>query len=145
MRALIPGNGLTTIRREMDRLFDRLWENDEPGGRVLGEWSPPLDLSESKDGFVVKMEIPGLDAKDVKISLQDQVLTVSGERKKEEEKKDERFYRMERSYGAFVRSVRLPSQVDEKKVEAVFTNGLMTITMPKTETGKGFVVPIKPA
>lgn len=144
MRALIPGNGLTTIRREMDRLFDRLWENDEPG-RVLGEWAPPLDLSESKDAFVVKMEIPGLDAKDVKISLQDQILTISGERKREEEKKDERFYRMERSHGAFVRSVRLPSQVDEKKVEAVFANGLMTITMPKTETGKGFVVPIKPA
>lgn len=144
MRALLPGNGLTTLRNEMDRLFDRLWEGDIPE-RTLSEWTPLLDLSENKDAFIVKMEIPGMDPKEIKLSLQDQVLTVSGERKKEEEKKEERFYRIERSYGAFTRSIRLPVPVEEAKVNAVFTHGLLTITMPKSEMGKGVMVPIKAA
>ena len=143
MRALLPGNGLTTLRNEMDRLFDRLWEGDVPG--TMGEWTPVLDFSETKESFLMKMEVPGIDPKDIKVSLQDHVLTISGERKKEEEEKDERFYRLERSYGTFTRSIRLPMAVDEKKVNAVFKDGVLSISIPKVEAGKGVFVPIKTA
>lgn len=144
MKALLPGNGLTVLRDEMDRLFDRMWEGDFPS-RALGEWTPVLDFSETKEFFIVKMEVPGMDPKDIKISLQDHVLTMSGERKKVEEEKDERFYRLERSYGAFTRSIRLPMPVDEHKVNAIFKNGVLHISIPKAETTKGIYVPIKTA
>lgn len=144
MKALMPGNGLTVLRNEMDRLFDRIWEGDLPERR-LGEWTPVLDFSETKEFFFVKMEVPGLDANDIKISLQDHILTISGERKKEEEEKDERFYRIERSYGVFTRSIRLPFPVDDYKVNAVFKNGVLTIAIPKVESSKGIFVPIKTA
>jgi HSP20 family protein len=144
MRTLLPGNGLTTLRNEMDRLFDMIWEGELPE-RAMGEWTPVLDFSETKDSFLMKMEVPGIDPKDIKISLQDHVLTISGERKKEEEEKDERFYRLERSYGAFTRSIRLPMPVDERKVNAVFKNGVLTISIPKAEAAKGVFVPIKTA
>ena len=141
---MLPGNGLTVLRKEMDRLFDRLWEGELPEPR-LGEWSPTIDFSETKDAFLVKTEVPGIDPKEIQVSLQDHVLTISGERKKEEEEKDERFYRIERSYGAFTRSIRLPAPVDEHKVNAVFKNGLLMITVPKSAAGKGTFVPIRTA
>jgi HSP20 family protein len=142
MRLQLPGDGLTVFRKEMNCLFDRMWEGEMPR-QALGEWTPILDLSETKDSFLVKMEVPGIDPKEIKISLQDHVLTISGERKKKEEEKDERFYRIERSYGAFTRSMRLPMPVDEKRVNAVFKNGMLTITVSKTEAGKGTIIPIK--
>ncbi|HEX5030783.1 MAG TPA: Hsp20/alpha crystallin family protein [Tepidiformaceae bacterium] len=144
VKALMPGNGLTVLRNEMDRLFDRIWEADLPERR-LGEWTPVLDFSETKEFFFVKMEVPGMDPKDIKISLQDHILTISGDRKKDEEEKDERFYRIERSYGVFTRSIRLPFPVDEHKVNAVFKNGVLTIAIPKAESSKGIFVPIKTA
>jgi HSP20 family protein len=145
MKALMPGNGLTVLRNEMDRLFDRIWEGELPE-RSLGEWNPILDFSETKDAFRVKMEVPGIDPKEIKVSLQDQILTISGERKKEQqEEKDERFYRVERLYGVFTRSIRLPIPVDETKVNAFFKNGVLTIAIPKAEAGKGIFVPIKTA
>jgi HSP20 family protein len=144
MKTLMPGNGLTALRNEMDRLFDRIWEGEVPE-RTMGEWSPVLDFSETKETFVLKMEVPGIDPKDIKVSLQDHVLTITGERKREEEEKDERFYRMERSYGTFTRSIRLPMAVDEKKVNAVFKDGVLVVSVPKAEAGKGTLVPIKTA
>jgi len=144
MKAVLPANGLTVLRHEMDRLFDRMWEGEMPE-RALGEWTPLLDFSETKEYFVVKLEVPGIDPSGIKISLQDHMLTISGERKKEEEEKDERFYRIERSYGVFTRSIRLPIPVDEKKVNAVFKNGILTIAIPKAEASKGIFVPIKTA
>lgn len=144
MKAMVPANGLTVLKDEMDRLFDRMWERDLPG-RALGEWTPVLDFSENKDLFLVTMEVPGLDVKDIKISLQDQILTISGERKKEEEEKDERFYRIERSYGTFTRSIRLPVPVEAHRVNAEFKNGVLMVSIPKAEASKGIFVPIKTA
>ncbi len=144
MRTLLPGNGMTVLRNEMDRLFDRIWEGQIPTRDMAG-WTPVLDFSETKDSFIMKMEVPGIDPKEIKVSLQDHVLTVSGERNKEEEEKDERFYRLERSYGAFTRSLRLPMPVDETKVNALFKNGVLTISIPKAEASKGMLVPIKTA
>ncbi|MBI3455302.1 MAG: Hsp20/alpha crystallin family protein [Candidatus Rokubacteria bacterium] len=144
MQALTPWSGLTSLRKEMDRLFERFWDLDFPElPGALGEWSPKVDLSETKDTLVVKAEIAGIDPKEIQVSLQDQILTIKGEKKQEKEEKDEHYYRVERSYGAFARTVRLPVPVDGSKVTAAFKNGLLTITLPKTPAAKGTTIPIK--
>jgi HSP20 family protein len=136
------------LRKEMDRLFDRFWEEEEwpwlPSLR--GEWAPALDIAETKDALVVKAEIAGIEPKEMTVALQDQVLTIKGEKKQEKQEKqakDEHYHRTERSYGAFARSVRLPVPVDGSKVTATFKNGLLTITLPKAPGAKGTPIPIK--
>lgn len=139
MRALMPENGITTFRKEMDRLFDRFWEvNDTPGA-----WDPRLDVSETKEHITVKAEVPGIEPKDMQISLENGVLILRGEKKQEAEKKDERFYRSERVYGTFARSLRLPVPVDGTRVNATFKNGLLTIVLPKAVEAIGHSIPIK--
>jgi HSP20 family protein len=102
-----------------------------------------LDVSETKDSVVVKAEVPGMEPKDIQISLQEQLLTIKGEKQMEKEEKEARYYRAERSYGTFTRSVRLPVAVDGSRVTATFKNGLLTITLPKTPAAKGTMIPIK--
>jgi len=144
MRALIPSNGLTTLRKEMDRLFDRIWEGGLPEVTTpLGEWTPALDISATNDVVVVKAEVPGIEPKDIQVTWNNQVLTVAGEKRMHKEEKDEKFYRMERASGSFARSVTIPVPVDVSKVEATFHNGLLTITMPKTAAAKGTSIPVK--
>ena len=143
MRALTPWTGLSTMKKDMDRLFERLWEGDLPQFPAFGEWAPALDVSETKDAVLVKAEVPGADPKDIHLSLQDQVLTLKGEKKQEKEDKDEHVYRAECSYGAFVRAVRLPAPVDGSKVTASFKHGLLTVTLPKAPAAKGTTIPIK--
>jgi len=143
MRALSPWTGMTSLKQEMDRLFDRFFEPRADEFLALGEWAPSLDLSETKDALVVKAEIPGMDPKEVQISLQEQLLSIKGEKKQEKEEKDERFHRVERSYGAFTRAIRLPVAVDAGKVTAAFKSGVLTITLPKTPAAKGTTIPVK--
>jgi HSP20 family protein len=143
MRALVPATGMTALKKEMDRIFDRIWETDLPTPAVFGEWTPILDVLEGKDELVVKVEVPGIEPKDITLTVADQILTVSGEKKYEKEEKDEKFYRTERSMGAFSRSIRLPIAVEVNKVQAVFKNGLLTVTLPKTKEVKGTSIPIK--
>jgi len=134
---------MTTLRHEMDRLFDRFFEPRWEDFPSLGEWAPQLDVSETKDSLVVKTEVPGIDPKEIQISLQEQLLTIKGEKKQEKEEKDERYHRVERAYGAFTRALRLPVAVDAEKVTATFKNGLLTIKLPKTPAAKGTTIPIK--
>lgn len=143
MRALMPAPELTSFRREMDRLFDRFWEDDGENLPAIREWVPSLDFSETADTYMVRIEIPGLEPKDVQVTLQDNVLTVKGEKKEEIKEKDERFYRLERSYGMFSRSLRLPAPVEGAKVNAVFKGGLLTVTVPKAPEAKAATIPIK--
>jgi HSP20 family protein len=143
MKTLVPMTSLPTFRKEWDRLFDRLWEGNGFDLAEMGAWTPFMDVSETKEALTVAIEIPGIDPKDVHVTVRNGVLTVTGEKKQQEEKKDERHYRMERSYGAFERSVRLPIPVDEAKVKAVFKNGVLTITLPKTVEAKGLSVPVQ--
>ena len=143
MRALMPWTGMASMKQEMDRLVDRVFEakwNELP---ALGEWAPSMDISETKDSLVAKIEAPGMDEKDIQVALQENLLTIKGEKKHEKEEKDEHFHRVERSYGAFTRSVRLPVAVDASKVTATFKNGLLTVTLPKTPAAKGTTIPIK--
>jgi HSP20 family protein len=143
MRGLMPWTGMGSMKGEMDRWFDRLAElkwDEVPG---LGDWAPSMDISETKDSLVVKVEVPGMDEKDIQISLQENLLTIKGEKRQEKEEKEERYHRVERAYGAFTRSVRLPVAVDAGKVAATFRKGLLTVSLPKTLAAKGTMIPIK--
>ena len=143
MRGLTPWTGIGNLKQEMDRMLDRVLEGRWDEFPALGDWAPSMDISETKDSLVAKVEAPGMDQKDIHISLQENLLTIKGEKKQEKEEKDERYHRVERSYGSFTRSVRLPIGVDASKVAATFKNGLLTVTMPKTPAAKGTTIPIK--
>jgi len=141
MRGFMTGMG--SLKHEMDRVFDRFLEGKWDEIPALGEWTPNMDISETKDSLVAKVEVPGMDPKDIHISLQEDLLTIKGEKKQEKEEKDEHYHRVERAYGVFTRSVRLPVAVDASKVTASFKNGLLTITLPKTPSARGTTIPVK--
>jgi HSP20 family protein len=136
---------MTGFKREMDRLFDRFLEPVWPEMPALGEWEPKLDVTENKDAITVKAELPGVEQKDISISIQEGVLTIKGEKQAEKEEKDKRHHRIERSYGAFYRSVALPAAVDSSKAAATFKDGVVTITLPKAAEAKGTMIPVKAA
>jgi|PlaIllAssembly_1097288.scaffolds.fasta_scaffold05637_2 HSP20 family protein len=133
-----PWNELVSLRERMNRMFeDSLFRPERhEDGVGLGAWSPAVDMFEKDDKFVIKAELPGLDKKDVNVDLQNGVLTLKGERKHESEVKEENFYRREMSYGKFMRSFRLPADVDADKIRAEFQNGLLTVEVPKPEEHK---------
>jgi HSP20 family protein len=142
-RGLMPWTGFGGLKDEMDRLFDRLAATKWDDFPTLGDFCPSMDMSETKDSLVVKLEVPGMEEKDIKVSLQENLLTVTGEKRQEKEEKEERYHRVERTYGAFTRGVRLPVAVDASRVQATFKNGLLTVTLPKTPAAKGTTIPIK--
>ena len=132
------------IRREMDRLWDSFLEG-RPVRRVEEdkEWLPSVDVSETKNDLVVKAELPGMDPKVIDISLNNGILTIKGEKKQEKEEKDENYHFIERSYGSFTRSVRLPREVQSNKIVASFKNGVLRVTLPKSEEAKKKEIKIK--
>ena len=138
-----PFTELSSLRREMDRLWESFF-GERPLQRIWErEWAPSLDMSETKDNFVVKAEVPGIDAKDIDISLTGDVLTIKGEKKQEKEEREEDYHLVERSYGTFTRSVRLPAEVESNKIKASYKNGILNITLPKSERVKAKEVKIK--
>ena len=142
MRTLAPWGG--NLRREMERFIDRFVEPvGEPFETMAGDWVPKLDVAETNDAMVVKAEMPGVDPKDIEVTFMGDLLTLKGERAKEAEGKEERYHRVERTYGAFLRSVRLPMAVDGSKVTATFKNGVLVVTLPKTPAAKGTFIPVK--
>jgi len=143
MNAMTPWTGLGTLKQEMDRLVERFFEPRLEEFSAFAGWAPKLDVSETKNAIVVKAETASVDPKDIQISLQEQLLTIKGEKRQEKDEKDEQYHRMERSYGSFARSIRLPVPVDAGKVDASFKNGLLTITLPKTPAAKGTMIPVK--
>jgi HSP20 family protein len=145
MRALTPWTGMTSLRKEMDRLFERFVEPVWSEMPTLGEWEPKLDVTETKDSVIVKAELPGVEQKDIAVSLQDEVLTVKGEKESEKDEKDKQYHRVERSHGAFYRAIRLPVAVEAGKVTATFKDGVVIITLPKAPEAKGTAIPVKAA
>jgi len=143
MRTLAPWGG--ELRREMERFLERFAEPVwEPFATMAGgAWAPMLDVSETKDAMIVTAELPGLDAEDIAVELTGDLLTLKGEKEKKTEGKEERYHRLERTHGAFLRSVRLPMTVDGSKVTATFKNGVLVVTLPKTAAAKGAMIPVK--
>ena len=139
-----PFRELERMRREMDRLWDSFFE-ERPQRKIeeLGEWGPSLDLSETKNDLIVKADVPGIDPKDIDISLNKDVLTIKGEKKRETEEKGENYHFIERSYGAFARSIRLPRDVQTDKINASYKDGVLRVTLPKSEEAKKKEIRIK--
>jgi HSP20 family protein len=139
-----PFRELERMRREMDRLWDSFFEKrPRRKAEEVGEWLPSLDVSETKNDLVVKAELPGLEPKDIDISLSEGVLTIKGEKKQEKEEKEENYHLIERSFGTFARMVRLPKEVKRDKISASFKNGVLRITLPKSEEAKTKEIKIK--
>ncbi|HEV7868161.1 MAG TPA: Hsp20/alpha crystallin family protein [Chthoniobacteraceae bacterium] len=125
---------LSTVRDEIDRLFDLSWPTRDSG--LFSGWSPALDVHDDKENFVVHLELPGMKKEDINLSLHDGMLTVSGERKQEREQKNGGSFRSERYFGKFQRSVTLPALVDASKVSASYKDGVLIVTLPKSEEAK---------
>jgi HSP20 family protein len=121
---------------EINRLFDSLFEPANGQANRSQRWAPAMDLIEAEDHFLLKADLPGLGEDDVAIEVQDNVLTVSGERKTEHERKEKGFYRLERSFGRFSRSLTLPEGVDADRISASFDKGVLAISIPKPEERK---------
>jgi HSP20 family protein len=134
-----PVRELSSLQSEMNRLFNTFFDTPTAGGNGTGavrRWVPSMDLVETEDSFVLRADLPGLTEGDVSIELEDNVLTVAGERKAEHEDKKEGFYRMERSFGQFRRSLTLPEGVDADKIAATFDKGVLEVRIPKPEERK---------
>ena len=126
---------------EMERLFDGIW--DAPPVAGLCRHTPAMDLSESETAYVLRADLPGMSINDVKIELEENVLTVSGERHHEEESRDGGYYRRERSFGTFARTLLLPHGVDAERIEANLTDGVLEVRIPKPEVLTAHRVEIK--
>jgi HSP20 family protein len=146
-----PFMDLARWEREMDRMMDDCF------GRKTRPWwpdrwfrtdeleirAPPVDLFEEKDDIAVKAELPGMTKDDVEVNLTDHTLTIKGEKKKQEEIKEENYFRSERSYGSILRTLELPEDVHADKVKASFKNGILEVRLPKTEEAKSKEIKVK--
>jgi HSP20 family protein len=123
-----------SLRREMDSLFDNFFRGFEiePFESRFSGFTPKIDVTENDKEIKISAELPGMDEKDIDISLQNDMLTIKGEKKEEKEDKGKDYYRMERSYGSFTRTIPLPVEVETDKAEAKFKKGVLSITLPKT-------------
>jgi HSP20 family protein len=133
-----PFREFTTLQNEMNRLFNTVFETPTPGngGSTMRRWMPAMDLVETDDHFVLRADLPGMKQDDVKIEYDDGTLTVSGERKAEHESKNEGYYRVERAFGTFSRSLTLPQGIDPEAVTASFADGVLEVRVPKPEERK---------
>jgi HSP20 family protein len=149
VRDLTPWGGdllsdLSHISREMNRMFDSFVRGGVADDGSFGTfWSPPVDIQEREDAYLVEVELPGLTKDDVKITMENNILTIKGEKKSEQEEKRGSYHRTERVYGSFLRSFTLPSSVKSEKIEAHYKNGVLTITLPKVEEAKPKAIEVK--
>ena len=134
---------ISRFRREMDDLFNRIFGETSLSKIGLGKWQPLVDISETDTDIIIKAELPGIDAKDVDVSITGDRLTIKGEKQQEKEEKEENRYRSERYYGTYERVINLPASIVENKTEATFDKGILTITLPKVEKIKKKQVKIK--
>ena len=127
---------LTDLRDEIDRLFETPLAELARGSQLLSVWTPGIDLYEDKDNLYLKAELPGMTREQIEVSLHEGVLSISGERKSESKYEEAEVHRAERFFGRFQRTVTLPTPVSPDKVKAQYRDGVLTITLPKTEEAK---------
>lgn len=144
MADLIIWRPLQELKKEMDRIWQEFFGKSHfPEKWITFEWSPAVDVSETNEAVIVKVDLPGVNPDDVEISLSENVLTIKGEKKKEEEEKKQNFYRMERYYGSFMRAIQLPCEIEEEKISATYKDGVLKIVLPKKPEEKKKVIKIK--
>ena len=129
-----PFDQLTNLRDEINRLFESPFSNGNSDG--FNAWSPALDLYEDKDNLVLRAEVPGMKKEDIDISLHENTVTISGERRDEKKYEGSETARDERFFGRFTRTLQLPKVVDATKVKAAYKDGILTVTLPKAEEAK---------
>lgn len=138
-----PIRDVASVQDEVERMFRQAFGNTRDQASSAGAWSPALDVEETEDGFTLHVELPGVRAEDVDVSLEDDVLAISGTRDFYSEKDAERFRRIERRFGRFHRAVRLPDRVAVDAVEASYRDGLLTVVVPKAEEAKPRRIEVK--
>ncbi len=131
-----PTEQLSQLREEIDRLFDAPFADISRMGEFFNGWAPPLDLTEDKDNLVATMEIPGLSKEHLDVTVHEGVLSISGERSESKQDENAQAHRRERVYGRFHRSISLPKPVNSDSIKAMYRDGILTVTMPKTEEAK---------
>jgi HSP20 family protein len=143
LMARSPFRDLVRLEREMEDLFGRFpaW----PWGEGERGWVPAVDLIDGKEELLLRADLPGLEEKDIEVTVQDGSLVIRGERKEEKEEKKENYYCSERTFGAFVRTLPLPTGVDADRVKATFKNGVLEVHLPKAAEAKGRRIEVKAA
>jgi HSP20 family protein len=134
--------GLQRLNRFLDEAFAGV-PGAEQGSVITSAWFAPTDVSEDSNGIRITMELPGVEPDDVRLSLENNILTIRGEKKQQLEQKDERVHRFERTYGTFERTFVLPSTVDPEQIEARYDNGVLMISIPKAERAKPREIRVK--
>ncbi len=139
-----PFRSIMSLRDEMDRLLNEFYGSMLPSSESYeGDWYPAMDVSETDSEVIATLELPGMKREDIKVTVSDGVLTVSGEKKQEKVEENENRHRVERTYGYFKRSVSLPAEIDTSKVKAVYKDGVLKVTMPKLEEKKTKEIPVQ--
>jgi len=132
-----PFRDMVTLREKMNRLFEDVFTGrSEDKELSASTWAPAVDIFETENELIMTAEVPGIDEKDIEIKIEDNTLSLKGERKFEKETKEENFHRIERSYGSFYRAFTLPNSIDPEKIQAEHENGVLKITMPKRQERK---------
>jgi HSP20 family protein len=132
-----PIKELEAVSNRLNHLFGRSRIEPNQETFLLADWTPNVDISETDDSYLIKGEIPGVKKEDVKITIENNMITLRGERQQEKEEKGEKYHRVERSYGNFMRSFMIPDDADESGVKAEFKDGMINITLPKSAKAKG--------
>ncbi|MGE0642154.1 MAG: Hsp20/alpha crystallin family protein [Nitrospira sp.] len=142
-----PFRELEEVSDRLNRMFARPATRAANGKEtmIVADWTPSVDISETEGEYQIKAEIPDVKKEDVKVTLEDGVLTIQGERKHEKEEKGKKYHRIERSYGSFVRTFSLPDVIDEDKVRAEFKEGVLNLSLPKSEKAKPKAIDVKVA
>ena len=138
-----PFRELMSLQNEMNRLFSRSYGSGDVLDVGSRTWAPPLDIHEREDAYVITAEVPGVEPGNIEVTLEDSVLTIRGERRFYDKVEEESFHRVERRFGQFVRQLTLPGQVDGDKIDASYRDGLLTLTVPKSEAAKPKRITVK--
>lgn len=140
-----PFRELEEMSNRLNRFFGQsmVRQLTDTGGLSLAEWTPAVDVQETDGEYLIKADLPDVKKDDVKVEVQDNMISVSGERKQEKEEKGKRFHRVERAYGRFERRLSLPSEIDAKKIAAEFKEGVLLVHLPKSPTARPQTIDIK--
>ncbi|HSA87067.1 MAG TPA: Hsp20/alpha crystallin family protein [Nitrospira sp.] len=138
-----PSEGLSTLRRDMNRLLDDFFGNGPFHFEREGALAPNIEVSDTKEAVIVKAQVPGVSQDNLQVSVTDDTLTLKGEMKEEEKKEEKNYHRREFRYGSFSRTIPLPAVVESEKAEAKLKDGVLEITMPKGEKAKVKEIPVQ--